>query len=55
MAESLVNDWWVYFWENAGSDVVRVYVHEDGQGNVSMYHDYIAVSDEDAYSIRMML
>lgn len=55
MAESLVNDWWVYFWENAGSDVVRVYVYVDGQGNVNMHHDYIAVGDEDAYSIRMTL
>lgn len=28
--ESLIGDWWVYFWEEEGRDVVRVYVWPDG-------------------------
>lgn len=27
---SLIGDWWVYFWEEDGGDVVRVYVWPDG-------------------------
>lgn len=27
---SLISDWWVYFWEKEGGDVVRVYVWADG-------------------------
>ncbi len=28
--DSLIGDWWVYFWEEEGGDVVRVYVWPDG-------------------------
>ena len=28
--DSLIGDWWVYFWEEKGGDVVRVYVWPDG-------------------------